>query len=195
MFNKKCSWRNKIWGGKNFFGGHTSTCPRGCGSGGAETRENGVPILVLGVGTRSNIFFTFVCVVQMKVNTSLNTIVWSAYTQHIIMPTELCITYPEVEVFVHTKLAIVSRLLIPYWQIIYIAFDNVVYLHLTFLSDLFNCLMLFTNLHFSSIISCSCTTVTNWYSCWCAIPVYASHPVAKPAQKFGGEFGGQKFLF
>jgi len=43
-------------------------------------------------------------------------------------------------------------------------------LHLTFLFDLFKCLMVFANLHFSSIIYCSCVMVTNWYSCWCIVP-------------------------
>jgi len=46
-----------------------------------------------------------------------------------------------------------ARLLMSYWEIICITFCNGVYLHLTFLSDLFKCLMLFTNLlQFSSII-------------------------------------------
>jgi len=35
--------------------------------------------------------------------------VWSAYVLHITMPIELCITYPEMWVFAHTRLAIVSE--------------------------------------------------------------------------------------
>jgi len=33
---------------------------------------------------------------------------WSAYVLHITMPIKLCITYPEMLVFAHTRLAIVS---------------------------------------------------------------------------------------
>jgi len=59
--------------------------------------------------------------------------------------------YPEMQVFAHTKLVIKSILLMPYWEIFCIAFYNTMHL-LTFLSDLFKCLMLCTNLHFSLII-------------------------------------------
>jgi len=38
-----------------------------------------------------------------------NTLVRSAYVLRITMPIELCITYPEMLVFAHTRLAIVSR--------------------------------------------------------------------------------------
>ena len=40
--------------------------------------------------------------------------VWSAYALHITMPIELCITYPEMSVFAHTRLAIVSGPLMPF---------------------------------------------------------------------------------
>ena len=52
------------------------------------------------------------------------------------------------------------KTLVPFWEIICISFYNFVYLHLTFVSNLFKCLMFFTNLHFSSIIYCSCMMVT-----------------------------------
>jgi len=35
------------------------------------------------------------------------------YVLHIIMPIELCITYPEMLVFAHTRLVIVSGPLMP----------------------------------------------------------------------------------
>ena len=40
--------------------------------------------------------------------------VWSAYALHITMPIELCITYPEMLAFAHTRLAIVSGPLMPF---------------------------------------------------------------------------------
>jgi len=49
------------------------------------------------------------------------------------------------------------------------------HLHLTFLSVRFKCLMLFTNLHFSSIIQHSCMMETNCSSCWRIVSVFASH--------------------
>jgi len=80
-------------------------------------------------------------------------------------------------VFAHTKLVIVSRLLIPYWEIICRVLQCCASSsNLTLLSDLFiKCLVPFTNLTFSSIIWSSCMTVTNWYSCWCAVPAHAFH--------------------
>ena len=44
-----------------------------------------------------------------------------------------------------------------------------------FLSDRFKCPMLFTNLHFSSIIQHSCMMAPNCNSCWCSVSVFASH--------------------
>jgi len=76
------------------------------------------------------------------------------------MPTELCITYPEMYVFSHINLAIVSRFLMPYCKIICIA-SSVVHLHLTVLSDIFKCLMRFTNHGISSIIERGRMTVSN----------------------------------
>jgi len=46
--------------------------------------------------------------------------------------------------------------------------------HNNFLSDHFKSLMLFTNLHFASIIQCSCMTVTS-YSCRCVVSVLVLH--------------------
>ena len=51
----------------------------------------------------------------MLANCGANTrrLVWSACVLHITMPIELCITYPEMWVFAHTRLAIVSGPLMP----------------------------------------------------------------------------------
>ena len=81
---------------------------------------------------------------------------WSAYVLHITMPIELCITYKEMLVFAHTRLAIVSGPLMPCWETTCIDFLYDANLHPTFLFDCFKCLMLFTNFHFSSIIQHSC---------------------------------------
>jgi len=103
-------------------------------------------------------------------------LVWRAHTLPTAIPitcTELFITYPEMEMFAHTKLPIVSGHLVPSLETIYImlynAFYNVAHLHLTFSSDRFKCLMLFTNLHFSSTTQGSCITVTHCSSCWCIV--------------------------
>jgi len=58
------------------------------------------------------------------------------------MPTELCITYPEMLVFAHTKLAIVSEPLMPCRGTICIDFLCDAHLHPTFLFLRFKCLML-----------------------------------------------------
>jgi len=100
--------------------------------------------------------------------------VWSAYVLHITMPVELCITYPEMLVFAHTRLAIVSGPLMPCWETICIDFLCYAHLHLTFLFDRFKCLMLFTNLHFSLIIQRSCME-TKCSSCPWIVSVFASH--------------------
>ena len=42
--------------------------------------------------------------------------VWSAYVLHITMPIELCITCPELLVFAHTRIAIVSGPLMSCWE-------------------------------------------------------------------------------
>jgi len=68
------------------------------------------------------------------------------------MPTELCITYPEMQEFARTRLAIVSVPLMPCLETICMTSFADANLHQTFLSDQFKDLMLFTNLHFSSII-------------------------------------------
>ena len=49
------------------------------------------------------------------------------------------------------------------------------HLYLTFLSDHFKCLMLFTNLRFSSIFQRCCMIATNYNSFWCIFSVFASH--------------------
>jgi len=54
----------------------------------------------------------------MLANCGANTrrLVWSDYVLHITMPIELCITYPEMWAFAHTRLAIVSGPLMPCWE-------------------------------------------------------------------------------
>ena len=100
--------------------------------------------------------------------------VWSAYVLGIAMPTELCITYTEMLAFAHTRLAIVSGPLMPCWELTCIEFLYDAHLHLTFLFDRFKCLMLFTNLHFSSIIQHSCME-TKCSSCPWIVSEFASH--------------------
>ena len=94
----------------------------------------------------------------MLANCGANTrrLVWSDYVLHVTMPIELCITYPEMWVFAHTRLAIVSRPFMPCSETTCIDFLYDAHLHTTFWFDRFNCLMLFTNLHFSSILQHSC---------------------------------------
>ena len=101
--------------------------------------------------------------------------VWSAYVLHITMPIELCITYPEMLVFSHTRLAIVSGPLMSCWESTCIDFLYDAHLHPTFLFNRFKCLMLFTNLHFSSIILRSCMVETECSSCSWVVSVFASH--------------------
>ena len=100
-----------------------------------------------------------------------------AYVLHITMPIELCIrpTYPEMLVFAHTRLAIVSGPLQPCWETTRIDFLYDVHLHPAFLFDRFKCLMLFTNLHFSSIIQRSCMIETKCSSCMWIVSKFASH--------------------
>jgi len=100
---------------------------------------------------------------------------WSAYVLHITMPIELWITYPEMLVFAHTRLATVSGPLMPCWETTCIDFLYDAHLHPTFLFDRFKCLMLFTNLHFSSIIQRSCMVETECSSCSWVASVFTSH--------------------
>ena len=79
--------------------------------------------------------------------------IWSAYVLHITMPIELCITYPEMLVFAHTRLAIVSGPLMPCWETTCIDFLCDAHLHQTFLFVRFKCLMHFTNLHFPQLFN------------------------------------------
>ena len=100
--------------------------------------------------------------------------VWSAYVLHITMLIELCITFPEMLVFAHTRLAIVSVPLMPWGETTCMDFLCDAHLHATFLSDSFKCLMLVTNLHFSSIIQHSCME-TKCSSCPWTVSVFVSH--------------------
>jgi len=104
--------------------------------------------------------------------------VWSAYVLHITLPIELCITYPEMSVFAHTRLAIVPGPLMPCWETTCIEFLCDAHLHPTFLFDRFKCLMFFTNLYFSSIIHLSCMVESECSSCsWvvCGHCVHTKH--------------------
>ena len=96
-------------------------------------------------------------------------------TLHITIPIELCIIYPEMLVFAHTTLAIVSGPLMPCWETTCIDFLCDAHLHPTFLFDRFKCLMLFTNLHFSSIIQRSCMVENECSSCSWVVSIFASH--------------------
>ena len=75
---------------------------------------------------------------------------WRAYVLRTTMPTELCLTYHETQVFAHTKSTIVSGHLMPCWETICIDFLYDAHLHPTFLFVCFKCLMLSTYFHFSS---------------------------------------------
>ena len=112
----------------------------------------------------------------MLANCGANTrrLVWSVYVLHITMPIELCITYPEMWVFAHTRLAIVSRPLMPFWETTCIDCLYNAHLHPTFLFDRFKCLMLFTNFHFSSIIQHSCME-NKCSSCPWIVSEFSSH--------------------
>ena len=61
------------------------------------------------------------------------------------------------------------------WETTCIDFLYNAHLHPTFLFDRFKCLMLFANLHFSSIIQCSCMVETECSSCSWVVSVFASH--------------------
>ena len=112
----------------------------------------------------------------MLANCGANTrrLVWSTYVLHITMPIDLCITYPEMLVFAHIRLAIVSGPLMPCWETTCIDFLCDAHLHPTFLFNRFKCLMLFTNLRYSSIIQHSCME-TKCSSCPWIVSEFASH--------------------
>jgi len=59
-------------------------------------------------------------------------LVWSAHAFHVTMPTESCIAYPELQMFAHTKLTIVSGPQMHCWETTYISFYNAAHLYLTF---------------------------------------------------------------
>ena len=101
--------------------------------------------------------------------------VWSVHVLHITMPIELGITYPEMLAFAQIKLAIVLGPLMPCWGTTCIDFLYYAHLHPTFLFDHFKCPMLFTNLHFSSIIQRSCMVETECSSCSWVVSMFASN--------------------
>ena len=100
--------------------------------------------------------------------------VWSAYVLHITMPIDLCIAYPEMLVFAHTRPTIVTGHLMPCWETVCIDFLYDAHLHPIFLFFRFKYLMLSTNLHFSSIMQRSCM-IENKCSSWWIVSVFASN--------------------
>ena len=82
---------------------------------------------------------------------------------------------PEMLVFAHNRLAIVSGPLMPCWETTCIDLLYDAHLHPTFLFNRFKCLMLFTNLHFSMIIQRSCMVETECSSCSWVVSVFGSH--------------------
>ena len=117
-----------------------------------------------------NTFFRAYCMPMYACQLCTRRPVWSAYVLQIIMPIELCITYPEMLVFAHTRLAIVSGPLMPCWETTCINFYT---MHIFI--QLFKCLMLFTNLHSSSVIQCSCMVETECSSRSWVVSVFESH--------------------
>ena len=75
----------------------------------------------------------------------------------------------------HLVKSIVSGPLMPCWETTCIDFLYDAHLHPSFLFDCFQCLILFTNLHFSSIIQRSCVVDTECSSCSWVVSVFASH--------------------
>ena len=84
------------------------------------------------------------------------------------------ITYPDMLLFAHTRLSIVSEPLMSCWETTCIDFLYDTHFHPIFLYDRFKCLMLFTNLHFSSIIQRSSIVETECSSCSWIVSVFAS---------------------
>ena len=74
----------------------------------------------------------------------------------------------------HLVKSIVSGPLMPCWETTCIDFLYDAHFQPTFLFDRFKCLMLFTNLHFSSIIQRSCM-VESECSCSWVVSIFASH--------------------
>ena len=74
----------------------------------------------------------------------------------------------------HTRLAIVSGPLMACWETICIDVLYDPHLHPTLQFDHFKCLMLFTNLHFSSFIQSCCMILISCNSCWGIVSVFAS---------------------
>ena len=135
------------------------------------------------------LYFVSIACQCMLANCGANTsrLVRSAYVLHITMPIELCITYPKMLVFAHTRLAIVSDLWCRVKKQLVSIFLSDVHLHLTFLFDHFKCLMLFTNLHFSSIIQHSCME-TKCSRCPWIVSEFASHQYCFCVVKICGHF-------
>ena len=112
----------------------------------------------------------------------------------ITMSIELCIMYPEMLVFAHTRLAIVSGPLMPCWETTCIDFLCDAHLHPTFLFDRLKCLMLFTNLQFSSIVQHSCMVETKCSSCPGIVSVIASHQYCFFVVKICGHYVHTKHI-
>jgi len=89
-------------------------------------------------------------------------LVYNGYELPIAMRTELCTTYPEMQVFSSPRQGnhYVETLMLCSETMCMVLFNDA-QLHPIFLSDCSKCLMLFTNINFSTIIQRSCMTVTN----------------------------------
>ena len=142
------------------------------------------------------LYFVSIACQCMLANCGANTsrLVRSAYVLHITMPIELCITYPKMLVFAHTRLAIASGHLMPCWETTCIVFLCDAHLHPTFLFDRLKCLMLFTNLQFSSIVQHSCMVETKCSSCPGIVSVIASHQYCFFVVKICGHYVHTKHI-
>jgi len=114
----------------------------------------------------------------MFANCGVNThrlLVWNGYELPIAMPTELCTTYPEMQVSSSPPQVnhYVETLMLCLETMCMVLFNDAHH-HPIYFSDCSKCLILFTNIHFSIIIQRSCLTVTNWSSCWCVVLVCAT---------------------
>ena len=80
-----------------------------------QPATNSEALLISALLQLKTLYFVPIACQCMLANCGTNTrrLVWSDYVLHITTPIELCIIYPEMWVFAHTRLAIVSRPLMP----------------------------------------------------------------------------------
>ena len=110
--------------------------------------------------------------------------VWSTYVLRITMPIELCITYAEMLVFAHTRLAIVSGPLMPCWETTCIDFLYDAHLHPTFMRSLQMSDAFYESSFFLS--QRSCMVETKCSSCSWVVSVFGSHQYCFCAVKICG---------